>query len=281
VNAGIADARTFLFVPGDRPDRFGKAAASGADVVILDLEDAVSPDHKAMAREHVSRWLRQHQTVIRINGAGTPWQEDDIAMVAAHPGGVAAVMVPKVEDPELLGSLFGRLPPEAGMIPLIETAAGVTHAASLCDLPGVIRPAFGSLDLAAQLGVDHREHQALSWARSALVLAAAAAGCAGPIDGVTTDLADHSVLLADLDHALALGLTSKLCIHPSQVAVANRRLTPGNTEVDWARSVIATAQDGPVGLLGSEFVDRPVVLRAEAVLARAARRDPGGPSASR
>jgi citrate lyase subunit beta / citryl-CoA lyase len=281
VNAGIADARTFLFVPGDRPDRFGKAAASGADVVILDLEDAVSPDHKAMAREHVSRWLRQHQTVIRINGAGTPWQEDDIAMVAAHPGGVAAVMVPKVEDPELLGSLFGRLPPEAGMIPLIETAAGVTHAASLCDLPGVIRPAFGSLDLAAQLGVDHREHQALSWARSALVLAAAAAGCAGPIDGVTTDLADHSVLLADLDHALALGLTSKLCIHPSQVAIANRRLTPASTEVDWARSVVATARNGPVGLLGSEFVDRPVVLRAEAILARAARLDPGAASASR
>jgi citrate lyase subunit beta / citryl-CoA lyase len=184
VNAAIADARTFLFVPGARPDRFGKAAASGADIVILDLEDAISPDHKVTSREQVSRWLERHQAVIRINAAGTPWHKDDVAMVTAHPDNALAVMVPKAED--------------------------------------------GSLDLAAQLGVDHRERQAVSWARSALVLAAAAAGCAAPIDGVTTDLADQSLLRADLDHAVALGFTSKLCIHPSQVAVANRRLTPAS-----------------------------------------------------
>jgi citrate lyase subunit beta / citryl-CoA lyase len=146
-----ADARTYLFVPGDRPDRFGKAAASGADVVILDLEDAVSPDHKEAARDHVSRWLERRPAIVRINGIGTSWHDDDIAMAAGHPAMVSAVMVPKAEDPQLLGSLIRRLPARTGIIPLIETAAGVLQAASLCGLPGVIRPAFGSLDLAAQL----------------------------------------------------------------------------------------------------------------------------------
>jgi citrate lyase subunit beta / citryl-CoA lyase len=272
VTTETADARTFLFVPGDRPDRFGKAAASGTDVVILDLEDAVSPDRKAAARELVSQWLGQrHAAVVRINGAGTPWHTEDVIMVSEHPGMVAAVMVPKAEDPQLLGSLTGRLPARTGLIPLIETATGVLRAAALCGLPEVIRPAFGSLDLAAQLGVDHREHQALSCARSALVLAAAAAGCAAPIDGVTTDLADESALRTDLDHAVSLGLTGKLCIHPSQVTVANRRLTPSSTDVNWALGVIATAQDGAVGVRDSQLIDRPVVLRAQAILARASR----------
>lgn len=267
-----ADARTFLFVPGDRPDRFGKAAASGTDIVILDLEDAVSPDRKEAAREHVSQWLEQrHTAVVRINGIGTPWYADDIAMAAGHPGMVTAVMVPKAEDPGSLDSLSGRLPAETGIIPLIETAAGVMHAAYLCGLPGVVRPAFGSLDLAAQLGVDPRQPHTLSWARSALVLAAATAGCTAPIDGVTTDLGDVSALQADLDHAAALGLTGKLCIHPSQVTIANRRLTPSDTEVDWARGVIAAGQGGPVGVRGTHMVDRPVFLRAQAVLARASR----------
>jgi citrate lyase subunit beta/citryl-CoA lyase len=247
---GIGDARTFLFAPGNRPDRFAKAAA----------------------REHVRGWLGQHHpVVIRIHGADTPWYDDDIAMIISCPGAVAAVMVPKAEDPERLASLSVALPAGTGIIPLIETAAGVLRAASLCAQPGVIRPAFGSLDLAAQLGVDYREHGALSHARPALVLAAAAAGCAPPADGVTTDLTDESVLAADLKHAVTLGFTGKLCIHPRQVSTANRWLTPSGTETDWAREVIATAQNGAVGVHDSQMIDRPVVLRAEAILARAAR----------
>lgn len=270
MTAGIGDARTFLFAPGDRPERFAKAAASGADIVILDLEDAVAPEAKATAREHVRGWLGQrHPAVIRINAAGTPWHDDDIAMVISCPGAVAAVMVPKAEDPTRLESLSRALPAGTGIIPLIETAMGVLRAATLCAVAGVIRPAFGSLDLAAQLGVDYREHDALSHARSALVLAAAAAGCAPPADGVTTDLADDATLQADLAHAAALGFTGKLCIHPRQVAIANQRLTPSGAEIDWARAVIATAQDGAVAVRDSQMIDRPVVLRAEAILARA------------
>jgi citrate lyase subunit beta/citryl-CoA lyase len=205
--------------------------------------------------------------LIRINGAGTAWHDKDVAMIARCPDGVAAVMVPKAEDPERLESLSRALP-GTPIIPLIETALGVLRALPVCSVPGVIRPAFGSLDLAAQLGVDHRSHDALSHARSALVLAAAAAGCAPPADGVTTDLADEARLEADLAHAAALGLTGKLCVHPRQVPIANRWLTPSEAEIDWARGVIATAAGGAVVVRDAQMIDRPVVLRAEAILAR-------------
>jgi citrate lyase subunit beta/citryl-CoA lyase len=267
-----ADARTFLFVPGDRPDRFGKAAASGADVVVLDLEDAVAPASKHAAREHVSRWLDERfPAVVRINSFGTAWHDADVAMVTTRPLAVAAVMMPKAEDRVALAALSARLHPPTGIIPLIETAAGVMEALSICCAPKVVRPAFGSLDLAAQLGVDPRERDALAYARSALVVAAAAAGCAAPIDGVTTSIADASALRDDLAYASALGFTGKLCIHPAQVADANVRLSPSEAETDWARGIIATAREGSVGVRDSQLVDRPVLLRAQAVLARAAR----------
>ena len=267
-----ADARTFLFVPGDRPDRFGKAVWSGADVVILDLEDAVTADRKEGAREHADRWLQgRHTAILRINGADTRWHDDDVAMAAEHPGTVSSVMVPKAEDLHSLNSVASRLPPETGIIPLIETAVGITLATPLCGLPRVIRPAFGSLDLAAQLGIDHHDRRALDYARSALAIAAAAAGCAAPIDGVTTDIGDNAILQEDLEHAVSLGFTGKLCIHPSQVAAANKLLTPSEADISWARGVMATAQDGSVGVHGAQMVDRPVILRAQAILARATR----------
>jgi citrate lyase subunit beta/citryl-CoA lyase len=272
VTTGIAAARTFLFVPGGRPDRFGKAIASGADAVVLDLEDAVSPDDKQEARDHVRGWLdRRHMSVVRVNALGTPWHDDDIAMVAGHPDAVRAVMVPKAEDPAQLASLAAALPAGTGIIPLIETAAGVIRAELLCAVPRVVRPAFGNVDLAAQLGVDHSAHDALRHARSALVLAAAAAGCAAPADGVTTRLTDESSLRADLAHAVALGFTAKLCIHPSQVAVANQQLAPSQPDPKWARQVIDLAQGGSVAVRNGQMIDRPVVLRAQAILAPAER----------
>jgi citrate lyase subunit beta / citryl-CoA lyase len=266
----ITPARTFLFVPGDRPDRFAKAAACGADAVVLDLEDAVAPRAKPGAREHVRDWLGQgNQAVVRINAGDTAWYADDVAMIAALPGTVTAVMVPKAEEPGRLEALSHGLP--CGIIPLIESAAGVLGAAAVCAAAGVIRPAFGSIDLAAQLGVDHQARDALRHARSALALAAAASGRAAPVDGVTTSLADDSRLRADLEHAVMLGFTGKMCIHPRQVGVANKYLSPSAAEVAWARQVIAAAAGGSVTVRDGQMIDRPVVLRAQAIAARAAR----------
>ncbi|MBB4689044.1 HpcH/HpaI aldolase/citrate lyase family protein [Amycolatopsis jiangsuensis] len=253
-------ARSLLFVPGDRPDRFAKAEAGGADGVVLDLEDAVGAGHKAEAREHVRAWLAEgHPAIVRVNAPGTPWFADDVTAVGSQ---AVAVMVPKAEDPS-------ALPQGVPVIPLLETALGIARANSVCAAPAVVRPAFGSVDLAAQLGVDHRSHEALRHARSAVVLAAAAAGRPGPIDGVTTAVDDAAALSADIAEAVLLGFTAKLCIHPRQVEAVRRGFAPSAADVEWARGVLAAASEGSVAVYEGQMVDRPVVLRAEAVLARA------------
>lgn len=266
MNDIIHTGRSFLFVPGHRPDRFPKAVASGCDVVVLDLEDAVGPGSKAEAREHVRSWLDSGgRAVVRINAPGTPWFADDLDAVA---GRAPAVMVPKAEDKAGLDAIARRLPAGTGVIPLIETAVGVTRAAEVCAAGSVVRPAFGSIDLAAQLGIDHRAREALCHARSAVVLAAAAAGCGAPLDGVTTTLDDEDELRADIEHAITLGFTGKLCIHPRQVTAVNHAFTPTEAEIEWAREVLAAAKDGSVTVHNGMMIDRPVLLRAEAILAR-------------
>lgn len=254
----IAAARTFLFVPGDRPDRYAKAAAAGADVVVLDLEDAVAPGAKDAAREHVVAWLAAgHTAVVRINAAGTPWHAADLAAVRD----AAAVMVPKAERPEDLDGL-------SSVLPLVETARGVTAATELCAVPTVVRPVFGSIDLAADLGVDPLSRTALLHARSALALAAAAAaGCAPPVDGVTTALSDVDAVRDDTRHAVELGFTGKLCVHPRQVPVVHEAFRPSEEELAWARSVLA-AGDG-VSVVDGRMVDPPVLSRAARLLSRA------------
>lgn len=253
----IATARTFLFVPGDRPERFGKAAAAGADVVVLDLEDAVAPDHKATARGHVLAWLAAgNEAVVRVNAVGTPWHAEDIAAVREH-----AVMVPKAERGADLAGL-------STVVALIETAAGVAAARELCAAPNVVRAAFGSIDLAAALGVDPNSRTALLHARSALVLAAAAAGCAPPVDGVTMALDDADAVRSDTVHAVELGFTGKLCVHPRQIESVHQAMRPTEEELRWARGVLTASRGGGAVAVDGMLVDRPVVLRAERLLAR-------------
>jgi citrate lyase subunit beta/citryl-CoA lyase len=254
----IAAARSLLFVPGDRPDRFAKAAAAGADVVVLDLEDAVAPDAKVRARAHVVAWLAAgNPGVVRINAAGTRWHDDDVAAVREL---ASAVMVPKASRPDDLAGL-------PSVLPLIETAAGVAFAHVLCGVSTVVRPVFGSVDLAAELGVDPASHTALLHARSTLVVAAAAAGCAPPVDGVTTALTDEDAVRRDTEHAAALGFTGKLCVHPKQVEPVHAALRPSAAELTWARTVLAASTRGAVAVDG-QLVDRPVVLRARRLLDR-------------
>lgn len=260
-------ARAVLFVPGTRPDRFDKAVASGADVVVLDLEDAVGPEDKDGAREGVVRWLRDGgRGAVRVNGVGTPWHADDLAAVGEL--GVP-VMVPKAEDPDELAATADRLRPGTDLVPLVETAAGILAAREVCRVPGVVRPAFGSVDLATQLGVDHTDPGALHHARAALVLAAHAAGVGAPVDGVTTAVRDEEALRGDCARALALGLTAKLCVHPDQVPVVAGAFRPTEEQRAWARRVVEAAGSGAVAVLDGALVDKPVVDRARSLLARA------------
>ena len=258
----LAPARTLLFVPGDRPDRFAKASASGAGLVVLDLEDAVAPADKAAARQHVQARVAQGEPcAVRVNGHGTEWHEDDLAALA---GLECVVVVPMAESPELLSQVAQRV--GAGVLALIETAAGVLGAREIADSPGVVRLALGTYDLGAELGVAPDDREAMVWSRGALVLASAAAGIAAPVDGVTGDIADEELLRSEVLHAARLGFTGKLCIHPRQVGVVETLLRPTEEELRWARAVTEAADGSAVVLLDGKMVDKPVVDRARRML---------------
>jgi citrate lyase subunit beta/citryl-CoA lyase len=255
--------RAFLFVPGDRPARFAKAADSGADIVILDLEDSVAPAAKAAALGHVVAWLAAgHSALVRINGLGTPTHDDEVAALRQA---AAGIMLPKAENAHIVESLvaaFEGVP----VVLLIETALGIENAYETCRVPGVTRAAFGSVDLAAQLGVDPASQDALRWARSRLVNASAAAGLPRPIDGVTTSLTDDRALNDDISAARTLGFGAKLCIHPRQVPVVHARLSATPAEIERAQRVLALAAQGGVAVLDGQMVDAPVVAHARRIL---------------
>ena len=261
----LAAARTLLFVPGDRPERFVKAVASGADLVVLDLEDAVAPEAKSDARARVAAELSGGaRYVVRINAVGTPWYDDDLTMVATHE---CAVMVPKAEDPATLAGIAAGLPASGPLVALLETAAGILAAPAIAAAPGVSRLAFGSFDLAAQLGVEPTDRTALQAARSALVLSSAAAGLSPPIDGVTGAVADDALLVAETDHARRLGFGARLCIHPRQVPLVAQALRPPEAQLTWARAVLAASSSPGVAVVDGEMVDKPVLDRARRLLA--------------
>jgi len=253
--------RSFLFVPGSRPDRFDKARSSGADVVILDLEDAVDPAHKAEARAHVRAWLADgNSAVVRVNARHTPWWADDMAALDNIAG---AVMLPKTEAAKdvIASTTAGAVT----VLPLIETARGISHADEICAAEGVHRAAFGSIDYALNLGVDPESRPALAYARSVLVNASAAAGLAPPIDGVTTDVSNSKVVGQDAGHAKVIGFGGKLCIHPRQISVVNDTFRASATEVAWARSLLAEFT-GAVGVHDGRMIDAPVLARAQAIV---------------
>jgi citrate lyase subunit beta / citryl-CoA lyase len=261
----LREARSLLFVPGSRPDRFDKAAAAGADLVVLDLEDAVRPEEKALALDHVGEWLvRGRPAVVRINALGTPWHEAEVSAVTRWGCGV---MVPKAEHAAGLVRLGERCP--GGLIALVETARGVQSVDAVAATPGVERLALGTVDLAAELGVDPASSPALAYSRGRLVIASAAAGIAAPIDGVTTALGDVDSLASDTRAARALGFAGKLCIHPRQVQVVHEELRPGVDEIRWAERIIAESSIGGVAVVDGAMVDAPVVARAHAILSRA------------
>lgn len=272
-----AIAGTWLFVPGNRPELFAKASTAGADVVIVDLEDAVGPPLKDAARINAARWIDEEPTpirAVRMNAIGTPWHERDLASLLGHdPLRPRLVMLPKAEDPGAIHHLVRSLPQHSAVIALVETAIGVARSTEIALVPGVVRLALGTYDLAAQLGVDPDHGPALNAARSALVLASAIAELEGPIDGVTGDIRDLAQVTDDVATSTAVGFAGKLLIHPRQVAPAREALAPQPAQVTWAQQVVAAADasEGGVVVHDDRMVDAPVVLRARRILRRAGR----------
>ena len=269
-------ARSLLFVPGHQPARFDKACQSGADAVVLDLEDAVPPDLKDAARAQLAGWLAARVVdgggpvvSVRINAVDTAWHAADVAMCAQ--AGVAALMLPKAEDAAVLQRLADGLP-QAVLWPLIETARGIARLDAIAAAPGVRRLMFGSIDFQADMDIEGEGDELLLY-RSQIVLASRLAGLQAPVDGVSTAIDDVAAVQADAQRARRLGFGGKLCIHPKQVRVVNEGFSPTPAQLDWAQRVLAAdagSGGAPVAVDG-KMVDRPVVLKAQSLL-RAARR---------
>jgi len=264
--SAMTQPRSYLFVPGDRPERIAKALASGADAVIVDLEDAVAPANKNAARDAVAGALESTQPfVLRINGADTAWFADD-ARLAAHPG-VAAVMLPKAASADPVAALHAASGGKP-VLALVESAAGVANVAALAATTGVARLVFGSIDFQLDLDIVDDDLALLAF-RSQLVLASRVANLPAPVDGVTTALDDAVRIELEARRARSLGFGAKLCIHPRQVAIVNSAFSPVEAELAWARRVVgaAAAADGAAVAVDGKMVDAPVLARARRLLA--------------
>lgn len=257
--------RTYLFVPGNRPDRFDKAIGSGADRTIIDLEDAVAPGEKEQARSAASNWLQKgNSAVLRINGPDSFWFDGDLAVAARTRS--AEIMLPKAD----LGSLQRVIHflVDRPVVALVETVMGLMQVDEIARMRGVSRVAFGNIDFTTDAGLPVSSG-ALDHARFRIAMASRAAGLPAPIDGVTTALDDEGILLTDLQRAREYGFAGKLCIHPKQVGLANSFLLPGDEEKAWAERILEAVEKAGEGVIQFEgkMVDKPVIERARSIIA--------------
>ncbi len=260
---------SYLFVPATRPERFDKALAAGADRVIIDLEDAVAPADKDLARDALANWLAAGQPVaVRINSSDTEWFARDLALCGQ--ANVAEVILPKAAEVADVKRVV-----QAGaksVMLLIESAQGIAHLNALAACEKVTRLIFGTIDFCVDMGIENDDRE-LDYFRSQLVLASKLAGLDAPVDGVTTAIDDAAVLSADILRGKRFGFGAKLCIHPKQVAPVNATYLPQADEIAWARRVMdaAGAADGAAVQVDGKMVDKPVLIRAQRILSVAQR----------
>ncbi|MEW2069461.1 aldolase/citrate lyase family protein [Streptomyces sp. NPDC007346] len=263
---------TWLYVPGDRPEVVAKALGRGADVVIVDLEDAVAPDRKAYARAATAELLADPVTAspgavpvhVRVHG------EDDIRALHGLPG-LAGLRLPKITHAVSVHHV-AAVAPGVPLYPLLESALAVEHAYSIASAdPAVRGVALGEADLRADLGV--REDRGLDWSRSRLVVAARAAALPPPAQSVFPDVRDLDGLWASCLRGRGLGLLGRAAIHPRQLEVIERAFRPTEREIEAAEEIVAASavEAGALALPDGRFVDAAVVASARRTLAIAER----------
>nr|WP_294544952.1 CoA ester lyase [uncultured Rhodopila sp.] len=276
--------RSLLFAPANHARRVEKALTLAADAVILDLEDAVAISEKAEARPLIIEALekpRVGRLFVRVNALSTEWCYGDI-VVAVRPG-LDGIVLPKVEHAHELRTadwLIGNLEQARDLprgtidlIPIIETAVGVSNLPAICSAgTRVRRLAFGAGDFTLDMGMAwSRDETELLPYRAACVLASRAGGLEPPVDTVWADLRDNEGFVASARKAAALGFQGKLCIHPDQIVPANAAFTPDEAAVARARRIVAAFEkaeaDGLASIqLDGQFIDYPIVQRARRVL---------------
>ena len=265
--------RSMLFVPGDRPDRFHTALAAGAGAVCIDLEDAVAPDRKEVARTAVAQFLEQEREagpdiIIRLNDPeSAEWRADVSAVSVNRPD---ALMIPKVKTEEgvkWVADVFGG---GLRLLPLIETAQGLDNVTWIAAAtPAVSALVFGGFDLALELGAVP-EWDSLLYARSRVVHAAALNRIAA-MDMPSRDIDQPEALRDEADRARRMGFTGKTAIHPAQIPVIEAVFTPSAEQVDWARRVTEAARGSRHGavMVDGKMVDRPIAEAARRILVAA------------
>lgn len=262
--------RSWLFTPGSRPDRFAKAAASAADALILDLEDAVAEENKAEARGHVTAFLDSRPDIrqkiaVRINPLGRAVGMEDLAALARLGNGPDFVMVPKAEEPAEL-ALAARVLAESGsgarLVALVESARGIAGAAEIARAPGMAALLFGAADYAADLGQQVGAYQP-DFARASVVNAAAAGGIAA-IDSPFFAIDKPEDLAAECRKVRALGFYGKAAIHPAQLDAIGAAFSPTEAERTLARRILEAAPDG-VGVLDGKMIDIAMVRWARRI----------------
>jgi citrate lyase subunit beta/citryl-CoA lyase len=255
-----------LFVPGNRPERFEKALASGAHAVVVDLEDAVPPSEKGTARPIVAAWLSQAKpTLLRVNSVTTEWFAGDVELCKSR--AVAGVLLPKCETVEEVRMVADVIPNALPILPMIETAHGFWNALAIAKTRGVDRLVFGSIDLQLDLDItgDGRE---LDYFRSQLVTVSRLAGLSSPVDGTCTAIREVERIRDETLAARRFGFGAKLCIHPKQVPVVNEAFLPAPQEIAWARRIVeaASSSGGAAVSVDGQMVDRPIIAKAKAIL---------------
>ncbi len=261
--------RSALFVPASRPERIPKALASGADRVIIDLEDAVEEPAKEQARENLDAFLAEHPdatVLVRVNAPGHWAHEADLSLCRRH-AGIGGILLPKAETVEQISVAHAKGKP---VWPIIESASGLVALPQLAAATGVERLLFGSLDLALDLKLrtgSEAAVQVLGHARYAVLLHSRVAGLAAPLDGVYPAIQDVEGLHRHVQFARDMGFGGALCIHPNQVSIIHRALRPSAEELEWARRIVLGADSGAgVFTIDGQMIDAPVILRARALL---------------
>jgi len=263
---------TWLYVPGDRPPIVAKALAAGADVVVVDLEDAVAPDRKVYARAATAELLSEPQlnVHVRVNALDTPWAADDLRTLAPLPG-MSGLRLPKVTSAEEVVAVAEKAR-DLPLYALLETALGIERAFSIAAAHSSVHGiALGEADLRADLGV--RDDAGLDWSRSRVIVAARAAGLAPPPQSVHPDIRDLEGLAASCAHGRALGFLGRAAIHPRQLPVIESAFLPTNEEIEQAETIVKAAmrEEGAQALPDGRFIDAAVVTAAQRTLTLARR----------